>query len=306
LACYPAIDVEGALDDLTLAVLDDFEPSAVEERAEGARIFFAAARQRDDACAALAAKGLFVTRLDVDDEDWARRSQQNLRPVTVGRITVVPRPAASLPHTQPRAARLRSRANPATGGDDRVSVESVAAASLKPLTIVIEPSMGFGTGHHATTRFCLAALQRTNLTGAFVLDVGTGSGILAIAAARLGATGALGIDVDADAIRSANENLALNPDATGIRFAVADLTAMPLPRADVVTANLTGALLTRVVSLLRDALTPGGTLVLSGILAAEEQAVRRAFSAADDVWRQQDGEWIGLMLTPASCTVKRS
>jgi ribosomal protein L11 methyltransferase len=157
--------------------------------------------------------------------------------------------------------------------------------------------MGFGTGHHATTRLCLAALQRITLAGAFVLDVGTGSGILAIAAARLGAAGALGVDCDADAIHSANENLALNPDASGIRFAVADLTATPLPRADVITANLTGALLTRVAGVLLGALTPGGTLILSGILGTEELAVRRAFAPADDVWRGQDQEWIALSLT---------
>jgi ribosomal protein L11 methylase PrmA len=72
---------------------------------------------------------------------------------------------------------------------------------------------------------------------------------------------------------------------------------MPLPRADVITANLTGALLTRVAGVLLGASTPGGTLILSGLLAAEERAVRRAFASADAVWRGQDEEWIGLMLT---------
>jgi ribosomal protein L11 methyltransferase len=209
----------------------------------------------------------------VADEDWARRSQQNLEPVTVGRITIVPRSDASSPHPQ-------------------------------PLTIVIEPSMGFGTGHHATTRLCLAALQRTALTGAFVLDVGTGSGILAIAAARLGAAAVLGVDSDADAIRSANGNLELNPGASGIRFTVADVAALPLPRADVITANLTGALLARVAGLLLEALTPEGSLILSGILAEEEGSVRRAFSAAEGAWRQQDEEWIGLILTTPARAVK--
>jgi ribosomal protein L11 methylase PrmA len=72
---------------------------------------------------------------------------------------------------------------------------------------------------------------------------------------------------------------------------------MPLPRAGVITANLTGALLIRVAGALLGALTPGGTLILGGILEVEERAVRLAFAPAADVWRGQDEEWIGLMLT---------
>ena len=138
--------------------------------------------------------------------------------------------------------------------------------------------MGFGTGHHATTRLCLAALQRTPVAGAFVLDVGTGSGILAIAAARLGAAQARGIDFDADAIQSANENLTRNPEVRTVSFDVARRSAPDLPRADIVLANLTGALLARVAPTLLDALNPGGTLIVSGILEAEEETVRLAFS----------------------------
>jgi ribosomal protein L11 methyltransferase len=272
---WPALDVQEP-DDLLLTTLDDFGPTAIEERGSVLRVFFAIRENRDAACATLRDQARSAMAIDVDDEDWARRSQENLEPVTVGRITVVPRARAS--------------------SDFRLPVSSLGDAP-QPLTIVIEPSMGFGTGHHATTRLCLAALQRTTLAGASVLDAGTGSGILAIAAVGLGATEAFGIDSDPDAIHSANENLALNPDARGIRFTIADLVATPLPGADVITANLTGTLLIRLAGALIDGLTPGGTLIISGILADEERAVRRAFPAACDVWRQQDEEWIGLTLT---------
>ena len=75
--------------------------------------------------------------------------------------------------------------------------------------------------------------------------------------------------------------------------------APDLPRADIVLANLTGALLARVAPALLDALNPGGTLIVSGILEAEEDEVRRAFSTCDVVWRQQEDEWVGLMLQSA-------
>ena len=256
------------------AAVDDFSPVALEPRDADVRVFFATAADRDAARRALIHQ-YDTAPVDVPDEDWARRSQENLQPVTVGRITVTaaPQPPAACP-----ASITASPQPPAPS----------------PISIVIQPSMGFGTGHHATTRLCLAALQTLELDGREVLDVGTGSGVLAIAAARLGAARVIGIDCDADAIQSARDNLALNGGLSTVSFDVADLASAPLPAADVVTANLTGALLVRSASILLDTVRHGGTLVLSGILAGERDEAAVAFRAARRVWEREEDEWVGF------------
>ncbi len=154
--------------------------------------------------------------------------------------------------------------------------------------------MGFGTGHHVTTRLCLSALQTMDLSNHDVLDVGTGSGVLAIAAVRLGAARAIGIDSDPDAIQSARENLDLNPEALRVTFDLVDLSAGVLPVVDVVTANLTGALLVRSASALLAAARPGGTLILSGIQSHEREEVRRAFAPCTVVWERDEDGWAGF------------
>jgi len=264
---YPAIDVRGPADDRLLAMLDDLAATAIDERDGAVRVFFSSTDDRDRAITALA--GHFsVAAIEVPDEDWARRSQENLGPISVGRVTVFP------------------------SASSRV-------ATPDTVSIVIVPSMGFGTGHHATTRLCLAALQTIDLSDRTVLDVGTGSGLLAIAADRLGAARAIGIDNDADAIQSARENLVLNPEARHVAFETGDLRTMALPDADVVTANLTGALLVRSA---RDVLAPlreGGALIVSGLLVDERDAVLRALTdgtagGIEIFWEHSEDTWVGL------------
>ena len=193
------------------------------------------------------------------------------------------------------------------------------------MAIVIIPSMGFGTGHHATTRLCLAALQAIDLAGTFVVDVGTGSGVLAIAARLLGAHRAVGIDNDPDAVQAAQANLAINPGVDGVVFEEADLrswlsapkltqlagersTGLAAPklaplsgerrRGNVVTANLTGALLVREAASLAAAIVAGGSLIVSGLLAAERPDVVAGFERAADlrvVWESEEDGWVGLI-----------
>lgn len=258
---YPALEVSGIEAERLQVIVDDFSPSALEEQPHAVTIFFPDAERREGARLAIAAAAPTASAMarDVDDEDWARRLQENLTPVTVGGITIVP-PWHEAP----------------------------------PRALVIAPSMGFGTGHHATTRLCLSALQAIDLRGKLMVDVGTGSGILALAARLLGAREAIGFDSDADAVHAANENLTRNPALTGVRFFVADLRAVSWPAAQVVTANLTGALLAQTAPRLMAAVAKGGLVIVSGILCHERDTVVGAFSPAGIAWEAEEDEWLGL------------
>jgi ribosomal protein L11 methyltransferase len=263
---WPALDVAGDDDDLLAADLVDFKVTALEDREGGVRAYFTDAAERDRAAGALQCTRQ-VSPVDVDDEDWARRSQDNLQPITAGRITVTPP--------------WRTDAPPDTA------------------TIVIAPSMGFGTGHHATTRLCLELLQQIDVRDKRVLDVGTGSGVLALAARMLGAREARGIDHDPDAIQSARENLALNPSIDHVRFDLGDVRECTCAPADIVTANLTGALLTASAPLLRDLVAAGGTLIISGLQTGEREQVFAAFAPLlPGLVRSEDG-WIGAAFNRA-------
>jgi len=279
LKSYPALEIHGADADRLFAAIDDLSATAIEERESSVRVFFSTASARDRAQTILISD-FDASPLEVSDEDWARRSQADLQPVTVGRLTISPRLSASPEPPAPGRDRLPARPEPLAPSPD---------------VIVITPSMGFGTGHHATTRLCLAALQTLDLSHLSVLDVGTGSGVLAIAADRLGAARALGIDYDPDAVQAARENLALNPTARAVSFAVADLRTSPLPPAGVVTANLTGALLIETATDLLGAVDAGGTLIVSGLLAGERDEVVRALTARI-VWECEEDGWVGLAM----------
>jgi ribosomal protein L11 methyltransferase len=267
---YPAVSVTGADSELVLAVADDYSPTAAEHSGNSLTVFFRDPQARDDARQAMAAAfpDAVIAAREVDDEDWARRSQENLQPITIGRLTVYP-----------------------SGRDLRLLHPSPA--------IVIQPSMGFGTGHHATTRLCLLALQREALAGRSVLDIGTGSGILAIASGLLGASRAVGIDNDPDAIHAARENLSLNPQVTGVAFQVAELGELQLDQSttDIAVANLTGALLAREGRRILGAVRPGGRIIVSGLMAAERGDVLAAFQPAALAWEQQEDEWVALAFT---------
>jgi len=154
--------------------------------------------------------------------------------------------------------------------------------------ILLDPGMAFGTGHHASTRGCLELLEGAlaERPSARVLDFGCGSGILAIAAVKLGARVAWAVDLDLDACAVAAENAAVNGVGDAIHIA-ADLAAAPAT-VDVVLANLFAHQLVDLARLFADRLAPGGIAIGAGILTAEAAAVRAAWQQAG---LRPHGEW---------------
>jgi ribosomal protein L11 methyltransferase len=167
------------------------------------------------------------------------------------------------------------------------------------VVVALDPGMAFGTGLHPTTRLCLAALERVAdrglVDGARVLDVGCGSGILAIAAARLGAASVLGIDTDPIAVEATEANAARNRLTPRIAARQGSLPT-GAPRFDVVLANLIAGVLVALARELAAEIRPGGTLVASGIYVDRETEVRDAFAAVGlEVGdRSAEGDWVAL------------
>lgn len=149
----------------------------------------------------------------------------------------------------------------------------------RDLVLRLDPGMAFGTGQHETTRMCLEALERLVCPGARVLDVGCGSGILALAAAKLGARDVVALDIDEMCVRVARENAAANGCESIVRVARGSLgVAWPSdlgePRGfDVVVANIIARVIVELAPQLVAAAAPGGAIVVSGIIAARERDV---------------------------------
>ncbi|PTX97926.1 50S ribosomal protein L11 methyltransferase [Opitutus sp. ER46] len=173
----------------------------------------------------------------------------------------------------------------------------------------LDPGLAFGTGNHETTRLCIERLVAidTELPGhgwthesARIIDAGCGSGILALSAALLGYVQVDGFDNDPEAIRISGENAAMNGLQNRVRFAVGDLVSGLTGReAEVVMANIQADVLMRFARELVAAVAPGGVLILSGILAHENAAVRTAFEKVVPGWTvnaRTMGEWSDVLL----------
>jgi ribosomal protein L11 methyltransferase len=285
-------------EDRLSALLDDYAPAAIQDLAilplpAGGlwdptfppipepppsplqwRVFFASNEDRDRAADAVAAAfpQFALSREDVLDDDWAARSQRALTAVSAGRFVVAP------PWDVP--------------------------ASTNATIIIIEPSRGFGTGHHASTRLCLRALSDVAVRGQRVLDLGTGSGVLAMAAYLDGARQVVAVDVDPDAIDSARESARLNARVGQIHWLLGDFRdrgwdALSGGPFDVVLANLTGGMLTSSAERIRELLAGDGVLICSGFDEDEEPRVKDALALGPRA-RFVEDRWVGLTLQGAA------
>jgi ribosomal protein L11 methyltransferase len=167
----------------------------------------------------------------------------------------------------------------------------------------LDPGLAFGTGNHETTRLCVERLvvcAEEHGTGGRVIDAGCGSGILALSAALLGYRDVVGFDNDPEAVRVSGENAALNGLTGQVRFETADLeTGLAGRQADLLLANIQADVLLRYAAVLTGAVAPGGTLILSGILAGENGQVRAGFERVAPGWSVNArvmGEWSDVVL----------
>ncbi len=191
----------------------------------------------------------------VNDEDWANAWKQYFKPIRMGRRLVI--------------------------------VPSWEQADLQPedLAITLDPGMAFGTGQHATTALCLRWLEDLVRPGAVLVDVGTGSGILAIAAAQLGAAAVLACDIDPVAVRVAAENTAANGVADRIQVVHAALDQPPAQswlgthRPGLVVGNLTAGVVQQVAPDIAAALASGARFLASGIIVQRQAEVTAALAA---------------------------
>ncbi len=163
------------------------------------------------------------------------------------------------------------------------------------IVIDIDPGMAFGTGQHPTTAMCLRALEDHVRPGSRVLDLGCGSGILAIAAAKLGAEQVLALDIDPNAVRAAQENASANgvADVIDVREGTVDVASGPF---DLIVANISGLTLERLAVQLARPLRPGGWLIASGFLEDAVAGLSCAFESAGlTVKVVEDGVWRAIM-----------
>ena len=209
-----------------------------------------------------------VTMSEVNEEDWATAWKQYYHPVKISeRFTIVP------------------------------TWEDYQPVSTDELIIELDPGMAFGTGTHPTTVMCLQALEKVVKDGDQVVDVGTGSGVLSIGAALLGARSVHALDLDEVAVRSARENVELNKVDSTVEVFHGNLLDTVKEPADVVVANILAEIIMTFTDDAFSIVKPGGLFVTSGIIGAKKDDVKAALEASgftiEEVLMMED--WVAII-----------
>jgi ribosomal protein L11 methyltransferase len=207
----------------------------------------------------------------VDDAGWTDAWKRHYVPQRIGRVVIVP-------------SWMQHEAAP----DDAV--------------IMLDPGMAFGTGLHPTTRGCLVLLQGVRPMLPRVLDVGSGSGVLSLAAIRLGAAGVVALDTDPLAVEATRQNATANGLGDRVEARLGSLPEVAADRFPLVLANLVAAILVELAPRLAAHLAPGGTLIVGGIIEARAAEVEAALigTGLRPEERRGDGEWLAMRLGTAA------
>lgn len=206
-----------------------------------------------------------VTLQEVEDADWGTAWKAYYRPIPVGRNLLI----------KPTWEEIAP--------DGRVVLE-------------LDPGMAFGTGTHPTTVMCLETLEQVLVGGERVIDVGCGSGILSIAAAKLGASSVQALDYDPMAVQVTTENVAQNQVSQQVTVRQSNLLQAAEGQADVIVANIIARIIVELVPAVQDSLADGGTFIASGIIEEKLPAVLAAleqhgFAVLTD---RRSGDWVAL------------
>lgn len=249
-----------------IALLDDYNPSGFEQTEETLKAYFEENDFEQDPVIKIV-EGYDYRFAEVEEQNWNAVWEQNFHPVTVDDFCAV-----------------RAHFHPSPG--------NVAH------DIVITPKMSFGTGHHATTYMMIQQMKELNFTQKIVFDFGTGTGILAILAEKLGAAKITAIDVDDWSIENARENFGRN-NCTKITVSLS--SQLPSERFDIILANINRNVILNYMSPLKDCVIPNGLVLLSGLLIADEEIVKT--SAGQNGWQLQTRlervGWISLLFVTA-------
>lgn len=207
---------------------------------------------------------------EVDDQDWENNWKEYYKPIAIGKSLLI------LPSWEPL---------PLEYSDRKV--------------IQLDPGMAFGTGDHETTSMCLEALENYLSQGDLIYDVGCGSGILSIAAAKLGAKKVMGIDIDEKAVKVAKENVELNLVSDRVTIACGDLLDLVQEKADIIVANIIADVIIHLTEEIRRYIQKKGTFIASGIIIQCVEDVKKAytengFELLDEI---QNGSWAALIFT---------